>query len=64
MSDAIVDLVSTGRTLRANRLKEVQTIVESTAWLVVNRISFKQKHREIKDFVETLQAGINGTKGI
>ncbi|NOX21279.1 MAG: ATP phosphoribosyltransferase [Nitrospirae bacterium] len=55
MSDAIVDLVSTGKTLKANRLREVETIVESTAWLVVNRIAFKRNHKEIKKFIEKIR---------
>ncbi len=52
MSDAIVDLVSTGKTLRANRLKEVEVLFESTAWLVMNRLSFKRKHQEITEFIK------------
>ena len=36
LGDVIVDLVSTGSTLRVNRLREVATILESTARVVVN----------------------------
>ncbi len=61
MSDAIVDLVSTGKTLKANRLKEVETIFESTAWLVMNRLSFKRKHQEIVEFIEKAKEVINAS---
>jgi ATP phosphoribosyltransferase len=54
MADAIVDLVSTGRTLKANRLVEVETIMESTARLVVNRASFRLKHSEIISLTERI----------
>jgi len=37
MADAIVDLVSTGSTLKVNRLVEIETIVESTARVIANR---------------------------
>lgn len=37
VADVIVDLVSTGSTLRVNRLREVATILESTARVVANR---------------------------
>ncbi len=63
MSDAIVDLVSTGKTLKANRLREVETIMESTAWLVVNRIAFKRNHKEIRNLIEKLRAGLDDSKG-
>ena len=38
LSDVIVDLVATGATLKENGLKEVETIFESTAYLVVNPV--------------------------
>lgn len=37
VADVIVDLVSTGSTLRVNRLREVATIMESTARVIANR---------------------------
>lgn len=40
MSDCIVDLVSTGGTLKANGLVEMDTILESSAVLVVNRSAY------------------------
>jgi len=55
MADCIVDLVSTGRTLKENGLEEVETIWESTARLVVNRVSMKTKHGRIAPVIEGLQ---------
>jgi len=54
MADCIVDLVSTGATLRENGLEEVETIWASTARLVVNRVSMKMKHGRIGPLIEGL----------
>jgi ATP phosphoribosyltransferase len=54
MADCIVDLVSTGRTLKENGLEEVETIWESTARLVVNRVSMKTKHGRIAPIIDGL----------
>jgi len=55
MADCIVDLVSTGRTLKENGLVELETIWESTARLVVNRASMKVKHARLAPLLEALQ---------
>ncbi|MDH5527260.1 MAG: ATP phosphoribosyltransferase [Nitrospirota bacterium] len=55
MADCIVDLVSTGRTLKENGLVEVETIWESTARLVVNRASMKLKHARLAPLLAALQ---------
>ena len=47
LADLIVDLVATGNTLRANGLVEVETILESSARLVVNKAAMKMKHAAI-----------------
>jgi ATP phosphoribosyltransferase len=47
----IVDLVSTGSTLRANGLVEVETIAEVTSRLVVNRAAFKTRPAEMQGWV-------------
>jgi ATP phosphoribosyltransferase len=52
LADAIVDLVSTGGTLRANHLKAVEEVAEVSSRLVVNQASLKLKR-------ETLQPIIN-----
>ena len=58
LADRIVDLVSSGETLRANRLREVETIMEVTARLVVNRASLKLKGRAIDALVADLGAAV------
>ena len=45
LSDVIVDLVSTGNTLKANNLVEVEQIQEITSRLIVNQASLKLKRR-------------------
>ncbi len=55
LSDGVVDLVMTGRTLRANRLREVAEIATSTARLVVNRGSLSRSPR-VMEFVDTMRA--------
>ncbi|WP_163328142.1 ATP phosphoribosyltransferase [Desulfurobacterium thermolithotrophum] len=56
LSDRIVDLVQTGTTLRANGLKEVDTILYSTARLIVNKASLKTKYSVIKPIVDKIKA--------
>ncbi len=55
LSDRIVDLVSSGQTLKANNLKEMETIAESTARLIVNRASLKMKHQAIATMINRLR---------
>jgi ATP phosphoribosyltransferase len=55
LSERIVDLVSTGATLRENGMVEVETITEITSRLIVNRASLKTKHRRIGRIIEGLE---------
>ena len=48
----IVDLVSTGSTLKANGLVEVETILEISSRLAVNRAAWKTRPREIGAWVD------------
>jgi ATP phosphoribosyltransferase len=57
LADGIVDLVATGRTLKENGLEIREQIAESTARLVVNRISHKLRATEVDDLVERLRPG-------
>jgi len=50
----IVDLVSTGATLKANGLVEVERIAEITSRLVVNRAALKTRHAEIAPWIDRL----------
>lgn len=54
LSDIIVDLVSSGETLRKNGLAEIETIMESTARLIANRSMTRSKHAKIKDILNML----------
>jgi ATP phosphoribosyltransferase len=58
LSERIVDLVSTGETLRQNGLVEVETIAEITCRLIVNRGSLKTKHKRITQILEGLEKHI------
>ena len=52
LSDAIVDLVSTGNTLRANNLVEVEHIMEISSRLVVNQAALKMKREQLQPILE------------
>ena len=58
LSDRIVDLISTGQTLRENGLVVVERVAESTARLIVNRASMKIKYKRIKEMVEDIKKAI------
>jgi ATP phosphoribosyltransferase len=60
LSDVIVDLVETGRTLKENGLSVVEVITESTGRLVVNRASYQLKAAEIARLSNALTRVING----
>ncbi len=55
LSERIVDLVSTGATLRDNGMVEVETIAEITSRLIVNRASLKTKHQRIGAIIDGLE---------
>ncbi|MGG3467960.1 ATP phosphoribosyltransferase [Neobacillus pocheonensis] len=54
LSDRIVDIVSTGRTLKENGLIEYERIVDVTSRLVVNPVSYRLKDQQINDLVKRL----------
>jgi len=58
LADAIVDLVSTGGTLRANNLVEVEPIMDISARLVVNQAALKLKQAPIRRLIEAFRAAI------
>ncbi|MDV7339594.1 ATP phosphoribosyltransferase [Terasakiella sp. A23] len=55
----IVDLVSTGSTLKANGLVEVEQICEITSRLAVNRTALKTRSEEIKNWIEKFREAVN-----
>ena len=56
LADAIVDLVSTGSTLRANHLAEVERIMDISSHLVVNQTALKLKQAPIRQLIDALSA--------
>ena len=52
LADAIVDLVSTGRTLKANNLKAVETIAPVSARLIVNQAALKVKRAALQPLLD------------
>ncbi len=58
LADQIVDLTSTGETLKANNLQIVDEIVECTARLVVNRASLKLKYPTVQTMIQKIKAAL------
>ena len=56
----IVDLVSTGRTLKENNLRESDVLLEITSKLIVNKISYKIMNSEISRIITKFSRIING----
>ena len=56
----IVDLVSTGRTLEENNLKESDVLLKITSKLIVNKISYKIMNSEISKIINKFTRIING----
>ncbi|MBR3051928.1 MAG: ATP phosphoribosyltransferase, partial [Selenomonadaceae bacterium] len=54
LSESIVDIVETGTTLRENNLEEIVTIMNSTARLIANRVSYKLKFARINSLIDDL----------
>ena len=55
LSESIVDIVETGTTLRENNLEEIVSIMDSTARLIANRVSYKLKYQRIDNLVKELE---------
>jgi ATP phosphoribosyltransferase len=55
LSDAIVDLVSTGSTLKANNLVEVEHIMDISSRLVVNQAALKLKRDRLQPIIEAFE---------
>ncbi len=52
LADAIVDLVSSGATLRANHLVEIEEIMQISSRLVVNQAALKMKHELLQPLID------------
>ena len=55
LSESIVDIVETGTTLRENNLEEIVHIMDATARLIANRVSYRLKFQRINNLVNELE---------
>lgn len=60
MTDAIVDLVETGSTLKANGLEVIEKITDISTRLIANKVSLKYKGEEIYSIVDKFYEKIKG----
>ena len=58
LADAIVDLVSSGNTLKANHLVEVERIMDISSHLVVNQVALKLKQAPIRAIIDAFASAI------
>ena len=58
LADAIVDLVSTGNTLKANHLVEVEHIMDISSRLVVNQAALKLKQVPIRKIIDAFASAV------
>jgi len=59
LADAIVDIVSTGNTLRANHLVEVEHIMDVSSRLVVNQAALKLKRDRLRHLIEAFESALS-----
>ena len=60
LSDAIVDIVETGSTLKANGLEVIEKVSDISTRMIVNKVAFKFKKDEIMNIVNQLEKVIGG----
>jgi ATP phosphoribosyltransferase len=60
LADAIVDLVDTGNTLKANKLRVVEEIMPVSSRLIVNPASMKLKREALTPLIEAFREAIHG----
>jgi len=61
LADAIVDLVSTGSTLQANHLVEVERIMDISSRLVVNPAALKLKREPLRALIDAFEVAVGAT---
>lgn len=64
LADAIVDLVSSGATLAANDLVEVETILPISSRLIVNQAAMKMKREAIAPLLAALEAAVDARREV
>jgi len=62
LAQRIVDLVSSGATLKANGLVEVEKIADVSSRLIVNRTAFKTRNAELSEWVARFKEAVDGAK--
>jgi ATP phosphoribosyltransferase len=62
LSNRIVDLVSSGKTLKENGLVEVERIADVSARLIVNRAAFKTRAAQVLPLIEAFRAAVEATR--
>lgn len=60
LADAIVDLVSTGGTLKANNLVSVEDIVDISSRLIVNQASLKTRAAQLQPMIDAFASASSG----
>ena len=61
LADAIVDVVSTGGTLKANRLVAVEEVCRVSARLVVNQAALKVKHAQVQALIDAFESAVSAS---
>jgi len=64
LADAIVDLVSTGSTLKANHLVEVERILDISSHLVVNQTALKLKQASIRKIIDAFAHAVSARSAV
>jgi ATP phosphoribosyltransferase len=64
LSDAIVDIVESGMTLKENGLVIYDEICDITARMIVNRVSYKLMNKSINTFVKAIGSSIQGGENV
>lgn len=59
LADVIIDLVSTGKTLKANNLIAIAEITDATARLAANRVAYRIKYERIASIVDIIKKSLN-----
>lgn len=59
LSDIIVDIVETGKTLKENGLVVLEDIADISARLILNKVSYKTKKKEITTIIDLIEKKVN-----
>lgn len=63
LADCIVDIVDTGKTLKAHGLEPRELIAEVSTRVIVNRAAMKIKHAQVQSLLQRLQAAVDAKAG-